>query len=130
MPAVEIYGTDYPTPDGTAIRDYIHVTDLAEAHVLALEYLVRGGQNLALNLGTGSGYSVREVIGAVEQLSGLKVHVTLGPRREGDPPVLVAQSTRAREVLGWSPRQSDLKTIVRTALEWHKYLASLKVAEM
>jgi UDP-glucose-4-epimerase GalE len=126
VPAVDIYGTDFPTPDGTAVRDYIHVVDLAEAHVLALQHLLRGGQNLALNLGTGSGHSVREVIDTVENLSGRNVRVTLGSRREGDPPILVARCARAREVLGWSPRQSDLKTIVRTALAWQESLVSLK----
>ena len=120
LPAVEIYGTDYPTPDGTAVRDYIHVMDLAEAHVLALQHLFRGGQNLALNLGTGRGHSVREVIDTVENLSGHRVPVTLGARREGDPPILVAHSRRAMEALGWSPRQSSLNTIVRTALSWQQ----------
>lgn len=120
LPKLEVYGADYPTPDGTAVRDYLHVSDLAEAHVLALQHLLRNGQNLAVNLGTGRGYSVRDVIDAVEQLSSREVPVQLGPRREGDPPMLVARSVRASEILGWSPRQSDLKTIVRTALAWQE----------
>jgi UDP-glucose-4-epimerase GalE len=117
---VEIYGDDYPTPDGTAIRDYIHVTDLAEAHVLALQHLLRGDRNCALNLGTGRGHSVREVIRTVESVSGCKVNVRPKPRREGDPPMLVARSARAAELLGWTPRRSDLETIVRTALSWEE----------
>ncbi len=120
LPEVEVFGTDYPTPDGTAIRDYAHVTDLAEAHVLALRHLLGGGQNLALNLGTGRGHSVHEVIRAVEELSGHKIKVQLKPRREGDPPILVARSVRAAEQLGWTPSRSDLETIVRTALSWHR----------
>jgi UDP-glucose 4-epimerase len=117
---VEIYGDDYPTPDGTAVRDYIHVTDVAEAHVLALQHLLRGGGNCALNLGTGRGHSVREVIRTAENVSGRKICVRLKPRREGDPPSLVACSSRAAERLGWTPRRSDLETIVRTALSWEE----------
>ena len=119
LPYVEIYGTDYPTPDGTAIRDYIHVTDLAEAHVLALEYLTRDGPSLALNLGTGQGHSVREVINAVGRISPRPVPVREGPRRAGDPPVLVADASHADKVLGWKPRQSGLETIVQSAWNWH-----------
>src|SRR5271157_2610426 len=100
-PFVEIYGTDYPTPDGTAIRDYIHVTDLAAAHVRALEYLADGGESRALNLGTGQGYSVREVINAVGKISPHPVPFREGPRRAGDPPVLVADARHAGEALGW-----------------------------
>jgi UDP-glucose-4-epimerase GalE len=117
-PEIEIFGTDYPTPDGTCIRDYIHVEDLAEAHLLALEKLVPG-QPLICNLGTGTGHSVREVIRAVEGISGRKVPVREGSRREGDPPVLVAAAESAREQLGWKPRYSALETIVETAWGWH-----------
>lgn len=116
---VEIYGTDYSTRDGTAVRDYIHVVDLAEAHVLGLRYLLGGGESAALNLGTGRGHSVREVLAAVERVSGRTVPVREGPRRPGDPPALVADARKARELLGWQPRCSDLDTIVETAWRWH-----------
>ena len=118
-PQVEIYGTDYPTPDGTAIRDYIHVQDLAEAHLRALEHLGAGGQSAALNLGTGRGHSVREVIRAAEAVSGKSIPCRETARRPGDPPVLVADPGLAAELLGWRARISDLETIVRTALAWH-----------
>lgn len=117
---VDIYGTDYPTPDGTAIRDYIHVWDLVEAHVRALAYLETASESLALNLGTGRGRSVREVIAAVERASARKVAAREAPRRAGDPPALVADSRRASEVLGWTPAISDLDTIVKTALLRHE----------
>ncbi|HZU89794.1 MAG TPA: UDP-glucose 4-epimerase GalE [Stellaceae bacterium] len=117
---IDIYGTDYPTPDGTAIRDYIHVEDLAAAHVAALDHLAAGGDTLALNLGTGSGYSVREVIAAAERVSGRRVPYRLAPRRAGDPPVLVADARRAAQRLGWQARISDLDTIIGTALAWHR----------
>lgn len=117
-PAVEVYGTDYPTPDGTAIRDYVHVTDLAAAHLRALHHLIDGGANVAVNLGTGQGHSVREVIAAVERVAGRPVPIRLGPRRPGDPPALVADPTKARTTLGWQPECSDLDTIVRTAWHW------------
>jgi UDP-arabinose 4-epimerase len=118
-PQIDIYGTDYPTPDGTAIRDYIHVQDLAEAHLRALEHLGEGGQNVALNLGTGCGHSVREVIRAAEAVSGKSIRCRETARRPGDPPILVADPGLAAELLGWSPRISDLDTIVRTAFVWH-----------
>ena len=117
---VEIYGTDYPTPDGTAIRDYIHVSDLADAHVLALADLAAGGESAALNLGTGSGCSVREVIAAVERIAGCPVPRHEAARRPGDPPVLVADPALARSRLGWRPRHSDLDTIIATALAWER----------
>ena len=117
---VEIFGTDYPSADGTAIRDYIHVTDLAAAHVKALEHLVGGGRSLALNLGTGQGYSVKEVISSVERVSGRAVPTRDAPRRPGDPPMLVAQPGMAAKLLEWVPRYSDLDTIVATALRWHE----------
>lgn len=120
IPFVEVYGTDYPTPDGTAIRDYIHVTDLGEAHVLALRYLMEGGTPVALNLGAGRGFSVREVIAAIERCSGgRKTPTRDAPRREGDPPSLVADPVRAAKLLGWRPQYSDLDTIVQTAWKWH-----------
>lgn len=118
-PALELYGTDYATPDGTAIRDYVHVADLAAAHVQAVQYLLNGGDNLALNLGTGRGYSVREVIAAVERIGGRPVPVRMGPRRPGDAAALVADAAKARDVLGWRPQHSDLDTIVQTAWNWH-----------
>jgi UDP-glucose-4-epimerase GalE len=117
---VDIYGSDYPTPDGSAIRDYIHVTDLATAHELALEKLLTGTENLFLNLGTSQGHSVREVIAKVEQLSGMKIDARLAPRRAGDPAELVAATGRAAEVLGWKPGYSSLETIVETALNWYR----------
>jgi UDP-arabinose 4-epimerase len=115
---LQIFGTDYPTRDGTAIRDYIHVTDLADAHVRALARLAAGSESMELNLGTGSGHSVREVIAAVERVVGRPVPCREAPRRPGDPPELVADAALARERLGWHPRHSDLDTIVRTALTW------------
>ena len=118
-PFVEIYGTDYPTPDGTAIRDYVHVTDLGEAHVLALRYLADGGSSLALNLGTGKGHSVREVIQAVERVGGRRVPVREAGRRAGDPPALVADASRAVQVLGWRPRYPELDSLVEAAWRWH-----------
>ena len=118
-PFVEIYGTDYPTPDGTAIRDYVHVTDLAEAHVLALRYLANGGSSMALNLGTGKGHSVREVIQAVERVSGRHFPVRETGRRPGDPPALVADASRAAQVLGWRPRYPELDSLVEHAWRWH-----------
>ena len=115
---VEIYGTDYATPDGTAVRDYIHVTDLADAHVRALGYLAAGGESGALNLGTSQGISVRQVIAAVERIAGRPVPFRETGRRPGDPPELVADPTLARTRLEWQPRYSDLDTIIRTALAW------------
>ncbi|MEO8211583.1 MAG: UDP-glucose 4-epimerase GalE [Myxococcales bacterium] len=125
-PALDIYGTDYPTPDGTAIRDYIHVADLAAAHLLALDRLQNGqnGQNgiarLQLNLGTGTGSSVREVVAAVEKATGRKVPVRETGRRAGDPPALVADARQAGEALGWKPQYSSIDTIVEHAVRWHQ----------
>jgi UDP-arabinose 4-epimerase len=116
---VAIYGGDYPTPDGTAVRDYIHVSDLARAHVLGLEHLLGGGLCTALNLGTGVGHSVREVIGAVEQLSGRRVATRVVHRRAGDPPALVADPTRARELLGWQPEFTRLVDVIESAWRWY-----------
>jgi len=117
--SVSVFGTDYPTPDGTAIRDYTHVCDLADAHVLALEYLMNGGASVELNIGTGQGHSVLEVIQAVEQVSGRPVPVRQTERRAGDPPVLVADAAKASQVLNWRARFPDLREIVRTAWTWH-----------
>jgi len=119
-PHVQVFGTDYPTPDGTAVRDYVHVTDLADAHVKALEYLLSGGESTSLNLGTGRGYSVDEVIASVERITGRDVPVRRVERRPGDPPALVADAARARAVLRWSPVHSDLSEITRSALRWHE----------
>jgi UDP-glucose 4-epimerase len=116
---LEIYGCDYETSDGTPVRDFVHVTDLASAHVAALEHLNHGGVSVALNLGTGRGYSVREVLAAVEEVTGRTVPVRNAPRRVGDPPELVASAQRAGRFLGWEPCHSDLRTIVETAWRWH-----------
>ncbi len=116
---VEVYGTDYPTPDGTAIRDYIHIVDLADAHIRALEYLRRGGESTALNLGTGRGHSVREVITAVGRMCEGRVPTRDIPRRAGDPPVLVADAARAMSLLSWAPKFPDLDPIVESAWKWH-----------
>lgn len=117
-----IFGTDYPTPDGTGIRDYIHVEDLAAAHLHALDYLRGGGASETLNCGYGRGYSVREVIDAVARISGAPLRVVEHPRRAGDPPMLIARSDRLKAVLGWQPRYDDLDFIVRTALAWEQRL--------
>ncbi len=122
--AVEIYGTDYDTPDGTCIRDYIHVEDLARAHVLALERLLEGGEPFVLNCGYGRGYSVREVLEAVQRVHGRPLRLREGPRRAGDPPVLVAEAHRIRALLGWEPHHDDLETIVASALAWERRLQS------
>jgi UDP-arabinose 4-epimerase len=116
---IAVYGTDYPTPDGTAIRDYVHVSDLADAHVQALDHLARGGASTALNLGTGRGYSVYQVIAAIERVGGRKVPRHETGRRAGDPPALVADTGLARSVLKWVAQRSDIETIVETAMAWH-----------
>jgi UDP-glucose 4-epimerase len=121
-PHLQIFGTDYPTPDGTAVRDYIHVSDLADAHVLALEHLLQGGESLTLNCGYGHGASVRDVVMAVEAVTGQTLAVQEAPRRAGDPPMLVADSRALRERLGWQPRFDDLQRIVESALAWEKTL--------
>ena len=118
--AVTIFGTDYDTPDGTCIRDYIHVTDLAEAHLLALDYLKRRDESLRLNLGNGQGYSVREVIELAERVTGRAIETRKAPRRKGDPPRLVGDATRARRLLNWIPRYGALETILEHAWKWHR----------
>jgi UDP-glucose 4-epimerase len=119
-----IFGTDYATPDGTCIRDYIHVDDLAAAHLDALDHLRSGGESLTLNCGYGHGYSVREVIDTVARISGVALTVVEQPRRAGDPPELVARSDRLKARFGWQPRHDDLDAIVRTALAWERKLAA------
>ena len=119
-PPLHIFGTDYPTSDGTAVRDYVHVTDLARAHVAALRYLEHGGESGAFNLGTGVGVSVRQVVDCVEAVSGRQVPALQVTRRDGDPETLVAEPRRANSVLGWQPRCSDIRTIVDTAWRWHR----------
>jgi UDP-glucose 4-epimerase len=121
---VSIYGTDYPTPDGTGVRDYIHVEDLADAHLKALDYLRRGGESTTLNCGYGRGYSVRELITTVEKIAGHTLPKREEPRRAGDPPTLVARATRIREVLGWRPKHDSLDEIVSTSLAWERKLAA------
>jgi UDP-glucose-4-epimerase GalE len=120
IPHLDLFGTDYPTPDGTAVRDYIHVADLADAHVRALDYLRAGGVSDAFNLGTGSGYSVREIIAATGRVTGLEVPVREGPRRAGDPPSLVADPSRARATLGLDVSHSGIDSIVGTAWRWYR----------
>ncbi len=121
-PHVSIFGTDYPTPDGTGVRDYIHVEDLAAAHVRALDYLRAGGASTTLNCGYGHGYSVRDVIGAVDRLTGQPLKTLEEPRRAGDPPTLIAEAQRIRKLLDWTPRHNDLDAIVRSQLEWEQRL--------
>jgi UDP-glucose 4-epimerase len=121
---ISIFGTDYPTRDGTGVRDYIHVEDLAHAHLKALEYLRRGGESTTLNCGYGRGYSVRELITMVEKVAGHPIAKREGPRRAGDPPTLVAKASRIRATLGWTPRYDDLEKIVASSLAWERKLAA------
>lgn len=127
-PGLSINGTDYPTPDGTCIRDYVHVEDLAEAHVAALDYLIGGGASLAMNCGYGHGYSVREVLDMTQKIVGRPLPITEGPRRPGDPPKLVASNAKIQDVLGWKPRRDDLETIVGSAWRWEQTLAARRKA--
>jgi len=117
---IQIFGTDYPTPDGTCIRDYIHVMDLADAHIKALEYLQSGGESEVFNLGNGQGFSVMEVIETARKVTGRKIEVEEVDRRPGDPPVLVGSSDKAREILDWNPQYHDLSLIIETAWKWHQ----------
>lgn len=119
---LDIYGEDYDTPDGTCIRDFIHVSDLAAAHVEALRYLEAGGASLAINCGYGRGYSVRQVLAAVEEATGVPLRVRSAPRRPGDPVALVANSDRLRETFAWQPKYDDLDVIVKSALRWERHL--------
>ncbi|MFN7064536.1 MAG: UDP-glucose 4-epimerase GalE [Aquificaceae bacterium] len=119
IPYLEVFGTDYPTPDGSCIRDYVHVMDLCEAHLRALEYL-QGGESDIFNIGYGKGYSVLEVIREVKRVSGVDFQVIYGKRREGDPPALVADNTKAKDILRWQPRYDKLDLIIETALNWEK----------
>ena len=114
-----IFGDDYPTPDGTCVRDYIHVRDLVEAHLLALEYLDKGGQSGPFNLGNGNGYSVKEIIEAARKVTGMAIPAFVEPRRPGDPPTLIASNRKAEEALGWKPRR-DLEQMIHDAWVWHK----------
>jgi UDP-glucose 4-epimerase len=123
-PSVSVFGSDYPTPDGTGLRDYIHVEDLATAHLKALDYLRDGGKPVTLNCGYGHGYSVREVLQAVEKAHGEPLNIREEPRRAGDPPILIAVAEKIRHVIGWEPKLDDLDTIVRTSLEWEKKIAA------
>jgi UDP-glucose-4-epimerase GalE len=115
---VKLFGDDYPTPDGTCIRDYIHVTDLARAHIVAVEKLIAGEESNIFNVGSGHGFSVKEVLSAVERVTDRQVPHVVAPRREGDPPLLVADSTKLQQKLGWRPEYSNLETIVETAWKW------------
>ena len=123
-PGVSVFGTDFPTPDGTGLRDYIHVEDLAAAHLDALDYLRDGGKSTTLNCGYGRGYSVRDVLAAVEKANGAPLNITEEPRRPGDPPELVAVAKKIRSVLGWTPKYDDLDTIVSTSLAWERKIAN------
>lgn len=122
--SISVYGQDYDTPDGTCIRDYIHVADLVDAHVQALNYLAAGNASAAFNLGNGNGFSVKEVIAAAERVTGKKIPVVYGERRVGDPPRLVADSTMAKSVLGWNPQYADLDRIVSDAWAWEQKLVA------
>ena len=119
-----VFGADYDTPDGTCIRDYIHVDDLAQGHILALEHLARGGESGAFNLGSGDGYSVKQILSAVERVTGKRLPLTYGERRAGDPPILTADVSKAYEVLGFKTKYSDLETIIRTAWAFYQKRAS------
>jgi UDP-glucose 4-epimerase len=121
---VSIFGTNYPTPDGTGLRDYIHVDDLASAHLESLNYLRDGGKSTTLNCGYGHGYSVREVLEAVERANGAALNITEEPRRAGDPPELVAATEKIHQVLGWMPQYDDLDIIVQTSLDWERKIAA------
>lgn len=123
---LSIFGTDYPTPDGTCVRDYIHVTDLADVHVRALDYLARGGESAILNCGYGRGFSVRDVARAVREVSSVDFPIQDSPRRPGDPAELIADPSTLRELFEWAPRYDDLEYIVKTALEWERQMARFK----
>ncbi len=119
LPRVSVFGGNYPTPDGTAVRDYIHVADLGSAHMLALDHLRKGGNSECINLGNGKGYSVLEVIEAARRVTGRPIEIQMEPPRPGDPSALVASAEKARRVLGWEPQFPDLDAIIKTAWDWH-----------
>ena len=121
-----IYGTDFPTEDGTAVRDFAHVTDLADAHIRALKYLDGGGETTAMNLGTGRGHSVREIVRCVEAATGAKIPVRCAPRRAGDPAMLIADSRRSHEILDWQPRHSEIGAVVATAVSWQRKMGGAR----
>ena len=118
--AISVFGSDYPTPDGTCIRDYIHVTDLADAHVLGLQYLLDGNKSEIFNLGNGNGFSVKEVIDAAKKITGKPIKVIMGDRRVGDPPALVGSADKARKILNWQPKYADINLILQHAWQWHQ----------
>ncbi|KAB8315130.1 UDP-glucose 4-epimerase GalE [Tolypothrix campylonemoides VB511288] len=118
--SISVFGTDYPTPDGTCIRDYIHVSDLADAHVLGLEYLLKGGDSEVFNLGNGNGFSVKEVIETAKQVTGKDIKVVECDRRPGDPPALIGSGDKAKKILGWHPQYSSLNEIITHAWQWHQ----------
>jgi UDP-glucose 4-epimerase len=118
--SISIFGTDYPTEDGTCIRDYIHVTDLAQAHVLGLKHLLAGKESQIFNLGNGNGFSVREIIEAAKEVTGKSIEIEECDRRPGDPPMLVGGSEKSRQILGWQPEYSDIKKIIAHAWQWHQ----------
>ena len=117
---ITVFGEDYPTPDGTCLRDYIHVIDLADAHVLAIDYLRKGGESNIFNLGNGRGFSVKEMIEAAKKATGRDIKVEIGARRAGDPAQLIASSEKAKKVLGWRPKYTDVKQIIQTAWTFHQ----------
>ncbi len=123
---MKIFGTDFDTKDGTCVRDYIHINDLASAHELALEYLLKGKESQVFNLGNGNGFSVKEVIERIEKITGKNIKVVEDGRREGDPPILIASSEKIKKVLGWRPKFADLDVIIETAWKWHKQLTNNK----
>ncbi len=118
--SISVFGTDYDTPDGTCIRDYIHVTDLAQAHILGLDHLLKGGSSEVFNLGNGQGFSIQQVIEAARVVTGRPIPVTLADRRPGDPPILVGSGEKAKRLLGWQPQYADLETILEHAWQWHQ----------
>ncbi len=118
--AVNIYGDDYDTKDGTCVRDYIHVTDLAQAHILAVDYLVKGGESDIFNLGNGVGFTVKEIVEAAQEVTGSNIPAVITPRRAGDPAKLIASSEKAKKILGWKPEFEDVKEIIATAWKWHQ----------
>ena len=125
-PSLEIFGKDYPTADGTCVRDYIHVNDIAQAHLLALSYLEKGGKSDCFNMGNGKGFSIMEVLKTAEAVTGKNIPVNFGARRPGDPPALVASSELCRATLGWKPRHAELSDIIETAWRWHRKLDRMR----